>query len=228
MRAPRTNARHESGESPHPPDSLDASIQRCYRSSVTFRISVVTAALSMSKSCDVEKTNAYILCCGSWLIASARSRRDPVQVITRVDSAMANMPRLLLQLLSVLAVVKAIAAQTAAPQVTRPITNSAGAPVGGDLSLDNFEYQYGNTAGLVSDAWQPNVRLLLQIYHYNVNAPTFCCTELRRGPADSMECFQIWPGPKQDQLCRALPGHSTPSIPASLSHEVMSHTLFRR
>lgn len=62
---------------------------------------------------------------------------------------MGHLPRLLLQLLSIMAAVNAIAAQTAASQAARPITNSAGAPVGGDLSLDNFEYQYGNTAGLV-------------------------------------------------------------------------------
>jgi hypothetical protein len=39
-----------------------------------------------------------------------------------------------------------------ASQATVPITRSAGAPVGGDLSLDNFEYQHGNTANLVRPA----------------------------------------------------------------------------
>jgi hypothetical protein len=77
--------------------------------------------------------------------------RGPVETqITRVDSAMAHSSRLLLQLLLVMAVALSIAAQTTSPQAARPITSSAGAPVGGDLSLDNFEYQYGNTAGLVS------------------------------------------------------------------------------
>jgi len=60
---------------------------------------------------------------------------------------------LLCQLLALLAAFNTVAAQTttaAAAQAPVPITNSAGAPVGGDLSLDNFEYQHGNTAGLVS------------------------------------------------------------------------------
>lgn len=60
---------------------------------------------------------------------------------------------LLCQLLVLVAAFNTAAAQNttaAAAQAPVPITKSAGAPVGGDLSLDNFEYQYGNTAGLVS------------------------------------------------------------------------------
>jgi hypothetical protein len=49
-----------------------------------------------------------------------------------------------------LAVLNCVSSQATAQ--SRPITSSAGAPPGGDLSLDNFEYQYGNTANLVRPA----------------------------------------------------------------------------